>query len=138
MKIKKSDKLNFNVVHHRYACLVSEVLFELMEKHGINRQQLADTTGVPYTTLQGWTESAEPKVQDNLIKIAKFFNVSLEYLCYGIGLDEDDYERLLDEKEKRIKELEMQNYFLEAEKKNQQIMPFMESKNEVFIEKEAV
>ncbi len=123
--------LDFLVKDKKYMCLVAEMLNELMEKHKINRQQLADYTGVPYTTLQGWDLEAEPKVQGNLMKVAQFFKVPLEYFCYGIGMDEEGYDVMITEKDKRIKELEMKNYFLEAERKNQQTMSFMGSADEV-------
>ena len=56
----------------------------LMEQKGINKNQLAQMTGIPVSTIYGWYK----KGYDNITlptfrKLSRFFGCSMEYLANG-------------------------------------------------------
>jgi hypothetical protein len=61
-----------------------------MDERKVNPAQIQKATGVPWSTLQGWISGdASTQLADkNLLALARYFNVSLYYLLYGIGSDE--------------------------------------------------
>ena len=63
-----------------------EVLNELLEEHELNRKQFSEKSGIPYTTVIGWTKLNRLPDYTALIKIADFFNCSIDYL---VGRQDD-------------------------------------------------
>ena len=59
-----------------------EKLDYLIKRDGITRHDVANGTGIPASTIHNWYWRNEnnPK-REHLVLIAKFFNVSLHYLC---------------------------------------------------------
>lgn len=64
-----------------------EVFNELLEEHELNRKQFSEKSGIPYTTVIGWTKLNRLPDYTALIKIADFFNCSIDYLAGR----QDDY-----------------------------------------------
>lgn len=66
-----------------------EKLTELMDKNEVSRKKLAEGTGIPRSTIDNWFNRNEndPK-KEVLIAIAKFFKVSLYYLCDDTCLED--------------------------------------------------
>jgi len=62
---------------------LQEQLPILIEKHRLNVSRLAELTGVNVQTLHNWIGGQNPKNIEQVKVIADFFNVSLEYLCFG-------------------------------------------------------
>lgn len=54
----------------------------LLKKHHISVAQLARSTNVPAKTLYQWTYGHHPRNFNQVMAIAQFFNVSLEYLLF--------------------------------------------------------
>lgn len=65
-----------------------ELFNDLLEEHSLNRKQFAEQSGIPYTTVIGWTKLNRLPDYTALIKIADFFQCSIDYL---VGR-QDDYE----------------------------------------------
>lgn len=57
-----------------------EIFNELLEEKGLNRKQFAEKSGIPYTTVIGWTNMNRLPDYSALIKIADFFNCSIDYI----------------------------------------------------------
>lgn len=57
-----------------------EIFNDLLAEAGLNRKQFAEKCGVPYTTVIGWTSLNRLPDFTALIKIANFFNCSIDYL----------------------------------------------------------
>src|SRR5690554_2441019 len=76
-------------------CL-QEMLLELMEERSVSLARIHKETGIPFSTLMDWHngESKSQMLEENILKLARYFNVSLEYLCFGIGSDEEAYGKL--------------------------------------------
>ena len=65
-----------------------EIFNDLLEERNLNRKQFAEQSGIPYTTVIGWTKLNRLPDYTALIKIADFFQCSIDYL---VGR-QDNYE----------------------------------------------
>ncbi|MBF0361946.1 MAG: helix-turn-helix transcriptional regulator [Oligoflexia bacterium] len=59
------------------------ILKSLIKEHGISVAHLARTTKIPLQTIHGWLSGSEPKSFTQVKKVADYFEVSLDYLCFG-------------------------------------------------------
>lgn len=64
-----------------------EIFNDLLAEKNLNRKQFAEQSGIPYTTVIGWTNLNRLPDYTALIKIADFFQCSVDYLvgrqnCY--------------------------------------------------------
>lgn len=57
-----------------------EIFNDLLAENDLNRKQFAERSGIPYTTVMGWTNLNRLPDYTALIKIADFFNCSTDYL----------------------------------------------------------
>lgn len=57
-----------------------KVLYELRLEKGISQRKLGEDLGVVNQTISFWENGKREPDMDTLLKIAKYFNVSLEYL----------------------------------------------------------
>ncbi len=81
-----------------------ETLTKLMSERGMTRATLAKASGVPYTTIDGFFKKGCDNVKlSTLQKIAKYFDVTLDYLIYGC--DDADKSGDLTFRQKHIIEL---------------------------------
>lgn len=63
----------------------NEILFE----RDISLARVQKDTGIPFPTLDDWIKARTiPLTDDNLMVLARYLNVPLEFLCYGIGEEE--------------------------------------------------
>ena len=73
-----------------------ERLTELLAEKGLNRKQFAEKCGIPYTTVIGWTTLNRLPDYSSLIRIADFFDCSIDYIVgrqneYEVANDGDVY-----------------------------------------------
>ena len=57
-----------------------EIFNDLLAEKNINQKQFAEQSGIPYTTVIGWTNLNRLPDYTALIKIADFFQCSIDYL----------------------------------------------------------
>lgn len=67
----------------------ADVLKKLIDKKSITISELSKETGIPQSTLSEWSNGREPLFSDNLIKLANYFNVTLEYLLTSKNKEEE-------------------------------------------------
>lgn len=60
--------------------MFTDVFNELLDEHNFNRKQFAARSGIPYTTVIGWTTLNRLPDYTALIKIADFFDCSIDFL----------------------------------------------------------
>lgn len=67
-------------------CL-QDILLELMEDRRIEPRHIHTATGISYATLSDWILGNKKcqKLDGRILSLAKFFNVSIHYLAFGIG-----------------------------------------------------
>lgn len=62
----------------------------LLEDHDLNKNQLANATGIPVSTIYGWYKKGYNSITlPSLLKLSEFFNCSMEYLVNGNPADSD-------------------------------------------------
>lgn len=62
----------------------NEIFKQLKQESGLSNTKLAQAIGVSSTTIFRWENGFSDILSDDLIKVAKFFGVTADYL---IGLD---------------------------------------------------
>lgn len=82
---KKKDSVN---------CL-QDILIELLDARGVQLSDVQKATKIPWGTLIDWYsgDNETQRTDENLLRLAQYFNVTIEYLCYGIGDDSAAYEK---------------------------------------------
>ena len=58
-------------------------LYELRKKAGLSQEGLADLLGVTRQAVQKWEAGSSRPDMDNLAALARYFNVTLDYLVTG-------------------------------------------------------
>ncbi|MCC7571494.1 helix-turn-helix domain-containing protein [Candidatus Micrarchaeota archaeon] len=59
---------------------LGEKLKELRESMGLNKRELAEKIGMPYTTYNNYETDARDVGSETLRKFAQFYNVSIDYI----------------------------------------------------------
>jgi hypothetical protein len=74
-------------------CL-QDILLELMERDKVSLADVQRSTGIPWGSLYGWYKGdVQAQMLDwNIFKLAKFFNVSIHYLAFGVGDDSNVFD----------------------------------------------
>lgn len=69
----------------KFSCsfILRQQLKVLLAANRISARQLALQTKVPYTTVANWLEGRMPRNLDQLKRVALFFGLSVDALCYG-------------------------------------------------------
>ena len=67
--------------------MFKEILLDLLNERGLSQRQLSIQADIPTTTISGWITAGKLPDYNALIKLAKFFDVSADYL---LGL-KDEY-----------------------------------------------
>lgn len=67
--------------------MFSEKIFELRKKRGITQREVADAVGITAASISAYEKGAKIPPLDTAIAVAKYFGVSLDYLC---GLQDGD------------------------------------------------
>ncbi|MCB0421346.1 MAG: helix-turn-helix transcriptional regulator [Bdellovibrionales bacterium] len=62
---------------------IKRVLKELLKERDLSVAQLARVTGVPRQTIDNWMAGQEPRSLKQVKKIADYFAVPLDFLCFG-------------------------------------------------------
>lgn len=57
-----------------------DIFNELLDEKNLNRKQFSAQSGIPYTTVIGWTNLNRLPDYNALIKISDFFQCSVDYL----------------------------------------------------------
>lgn len=60
-----------------------EIFVELLQKHKVSAFQVCKATGIAPATISDWKSGKSTPKNDKLQKIAKYFNVTLDYLSTG-------------------------------------------------------
>lgn len=58
-------------------------LYELRKQSGLSQEGLASLLGVTRQAVQKWESGSSRPDMDNLAALARYFNVSLDYLVTG-------------------------------------------------------
>jgi transcriptional regulator with XRE-family HTH domain len=73
----------------------SENLKRLMKERGVTARVLSKATAIPASTISEWSGGREPKLSEPVVKLARFFGVTLEFLVMGKEQEEVLVEQLI-------------------------------------------
>ena len=80
--------------------IFGERLKELREERDMTQEELSNFLNVTRQSISGYETGSNEPILENLVKISKIFNVSIDYL---LGLTKDRYNiSTLDKKEKAM------------------------------------
>ena len=63
---------------------LDKILKNLVKSRGITVSLLSKRTKVPVQTLHNWLSGMEPRSLRQVRKVADFFDVTIDYICFGI------------------------------------------------------
>ena len=66
------------------AMKLSKILRELLRRHAWTVPKLSQRTGVPVNTIHNWLAGQTPRRLEHLRLVAECFDVSLDYLLFGV------------------------------------------------------
>jgi len=64
-------------------------LSALIKQKGVTITTLAKTTKIPAQTIHNWIAGSKPRDLDQVKRVADYFEVSLDFLAYGIQLEQN-------------------------------------------------
>ena len=63
-------------------------LSALVRQRGVTITTLAKTTKIPAQTIHNWLAGSKPRDLDQVKRVADYFQVSLDFLVYGIQIEQ--------------------------------------------------
>lgn len=75
MPWKLSENIGMELAH---------VLKRLMQERDLSISQLSRQAKIPVQTLHNWLNNQKPKDINQVKKVADFFSVSIDFLCFGV------------------------------------------------------
>jgi len=63
---------------------LNKILKSLLQKRGLSITSLSKDTGIPIQTLHNWLNGAEPRSFSQVKRVADYFEITLDEICYGI------------------------------------------------------
>lgn len=97
----------------------AESLKQLMRERNLSVKKLAEQTGIARTSLNDWSQGARPTVSEDLVKLAQFFNVSLERLLFGKSVEQSVIEQLVKKSDSEFTEIFSGIYKIRIEKRRE-------------------
>ncbi|MFI3230619.1 MAG: helix-turn-helix transcriptional regulator [bacterium] len=62
-----------------------------MDENNLNNNSLSRESGIPYTTIDGFFKKGTDNIRlSTLVKLANFFDVTLDYLVYNDEIKEEE------------------------------------------------
>jgi transcriptional regulator with XRE-family HTH domain len=62
---------------------LASILKSLTNERDITVSQLSKHTGIPVQTLHNWMSGMEPRSLSQVKKVADYFKVSVDFICFG-------------------------------------------------------
>ena len=73
------------------------MLKKLIKEKGVTITALSKKSKVPLQTLHGWLQGSEPKNLKQVKKVADFFEVDMDYFCFGIEAKKSSFDDFQEE-----------------------------------------
>jgi transcriptional regulator with XRE-family HTH domain len=93
-----------------------ETLKKLMQERGVSASVVCQATGIPKSTLSEWLGGRKPQLDDGIVRLARFFGVSVEHFVTGREPEETIIRDFIDQAEEGFVELHSGVYRLRVEK----------------------
>lgn len=87
-----------------------------MKQRGVTARALSKATSVPESTISDWTSGREPKLNDAVVRVARFLGVSVDFLVTGKEPEQDLVAEALEKMTEGFFEVHRGVYRLRVEK----------------------
>ncbi len=94
----------------------AKTLKKLMQDRGVSAAVVCQATGIPKSSLSEWLSGRQPKMDESIVKLAKFFGVSVEFLILGQHPEETIVRGLLEDLEDGFVSIHRGVYRINVEK----------------------
>lgn len=84
---------------------ISNRIDDLLTQMQMKRIDLSRAVNIPVTTIKSWISSGSVPSAEAAYKVAKYFNVSVEWLITGKNSDNQQQDMILSSEEKTLVEL---------------------------------
>lgn len=69
--------------------LFAKNLKKIIDERNLTPKMISDATGIPRSNIGDWLAGTEPRLNDSIIKLAKYLGCSIDYLMTGKSLEEE-------------------------------------------------
>jgi transcriptional regulator with XRE-family HTH domain len=76
---------------------LKEQLDGLLSQRHISASELSKEVDIPKSTISDWLSGTSPKNIDQVKKVADYFEVSIDYLCFGQTQNQSEISEYTDE-----------------------------------------
>lgn len=94
----------------------AETLKRLMQDRRVSAAIVCQATNIPKSSLSEWLGGRQPKLDESIVRLAKFFGVSVEYLITGEHPEEMIVKGLLEDLEEGFVSIHKGVYRINVEK----------------------
>lgn len=94
----------------------AKTLKKLMQERGVSAAVVCSATSIPKSSLSEWLAGRQPKMDESIIRLAKFFGVSVEFLICGKHPEETLVKGLLEDLEDGFVSIHRGVYRINVEK----------------------
>jgi len=94
----------------------AKTLKKLMQARGVSAAVVCSATSIPKSSLSEWLAGRQPKLDESIVKLARFFGVSVEYLITGLHPEENIVRGLLEDLDEGFVSIHKGVYRINVEK----------------------
>lgn len=107
---------SYMVVAENFNMTFATNLKHLIKERGLNPRIISEATGIPRATISDWMNGTEPRLNDSIIALSKFFGCSIDYLITGKEPEEDLINNMIEDAKDSFTEIHTGIYRLRIEK----------------------
>lgn len=94
----------------------SKNLKKIMKERNVSPKELSEATGIPRSSIGDWLAGTEPRLNESVLKVSRFFGCSLDFLMTGIEPEENTLKKILGQSDESYTEIHSGVYRLKIEK----------------------
>lgn len=99
-----------------------EKLRQLMENNNVKQQELADKLNVKRGSVSNWTTNRRCPDAETIVKIADYFNVTVDYLLKDTEIESKEFEKIKELKEDYSEIENLYESYKELDEKNKNLI----------------
>lgn len=96
---------------------VAKNLRALMERHNVTAAQVCKAASVPKSSMSEWLSGREPKLSEALVRVARYFDVTVDYFISGETTEDLLVKKVVGALEEKFIMLHQGEYRVTLEKK---------------------
>lgn len=94
------------------------ILSKLIAERNLTLKKIADGTGIPRSNISEWIAGRSPQLSDDLVKLAEYLGVTLDFLVTGKNQEEKLIDEIIKDTAERFVQVHRGVYRITVEKKS--------------------